>query len=94
MVSPVGFRPGRWRQLLGVLVLSALTGCGTIEAAKERGVDAVRKGADILLEDGITLVCDAPTAGSLRRRWGSDQAAVDAWKKFCDVARSAPTVAP
>ena len=69
-----------------VLAIVALTSCTAVDAAKGKAVESLQEGADRILDDGIQLVCNAPTAGSLRRRWGSSPEAVKKWQEFCDIA--------
>ena len=69
-----------------VLAVVALSGCTGYEAARGKAVETLQASADRVLEDGIQLTCQAPTAGALRRRWGGSPEAVQAWKTFCDLA--------
>ena len=82
--------------LAAIVILLALTGCArgleTIGGYVEDVAATTAAFNDKVLRDGIVLVCDAPSAGALRRRWGNSPGAMAAWQTFCSVAPSA--VAP
>ena len=75
--------------LFAVLLFS---GCAGYKAARTVIYSASVDLADQGLADALILICDAPTAGALRRRWGGNTEAIDAWQEFCSVSRRA--VAP
>ena len=76
-------------RIVALAFLVLLSGCAGYNAARTVIYSASVDIADQGLGDAIILLCDAPTAGSLRRRWGNNQEAIDAWQEFCSISRRA-----
>lgn len=69
-----------------------LGGCAQYDTAKKVVQTNGAAAADRGLEFAVFAVCDAPTAGALRRWFGNDKDAAAKWKAFCDLKRG--SVAP
>ena len=69
-----------------------LSGCIAYDAARLKAYNVITDAADRQLEDALVLICDAPTAGALRRKWGGNRDAIDSWQAFCSFNR--PAVPP
>ena len=77
------------------IVLLFLTGCAQIGDAIEDAHATTVEFNDKVLRDAVILLCDAPSAGALRRRWGADPRAMAKWAAFCSVApQEAPLILP
>lgn len=70
--------------LVAVLVLAGCArGLETIGGYVEDAAATTAAFNDKVLRDGIVLVCDAASAGALRRRWGTSPDGMAAWQAFC-----------
>lgn len=65
--------------LLILFTLALIPGCAYFGVAKERAKLAYDKA----LNEAEWVICDAASVGSIKRKYGASQEAMDAWEKLC-----------
>ena len=77
---------------MSIIVLFLLTGCVGIGEAVKKAAETTVEFNDNTLSAALVLICDAPSAGALRRRWGNNPGAMEAWQNFCMKAQDVTVV--
>lgn len=85
------------RKVFAVSVLLGLSACGFTpqgeafrQEVSQRGAQAFDQG----LENAEWFICQAASVGSIKRRYGRDQEAADAWQKLCEGEEGVDVIGP
>lgn len=82
-----------WILFACVLATLALPGCAQVDAVMEQVAFQGAQAADSKLRADEWSICNATTAGALRRNYKT-QAEMDAWNNFCKLSQAKIEVAP
>ena len=79
--------------IAAIFMALLLVGCGQVGEYVEKAHATTVEFNDKVLRDAIVLLCDAPSAGALRRRWGDEPEMMTKWAAFCSVPpQQAPAI--
>lgn len=74
--------------ITGLLIatIAVVPGCAQFDAVKAISRDRGAKAYDGALDSAVYFQCEAASAGSIRRKFATNEADWNAWKTLCNIA--------